>query len=209
MFKISQKLKNFFQQTKCSPFIVFFADLDKAFIVWYVILEYLASKDKNMKPQKENWGWCLSGLGCNVVIRRLPVQTSLSTRPCLGTQPHFEAPDDLRVEHLIICSDYIGLVRLLPRQWPKIGRWAGKNHNFYMITYVREIFLKREIRLHNSRFFLSLSSMLCFYISTNFSKANIDICSISQLAKEKYPVENSSLISSKLNMMCNCNKELL
>ena len=114
------------------------------------------------------------------------------------------------VEHwIIICSDYIGLVRLFPRQWPKIGRWAGKNHNFYMSTYVREIFLKREIRLHNSRFFLSLSSMLCFYISTNFSKANIDICSISQLAKEKYPVENSSLISSKLNMMCNCNKELL
>ena len=50
MFKISQKLKNFFWQTKFSPFIVFFADLDKVFIVWYVILEYLASKDKNMKP---------------------------------------------------------------------------------------------------------------------------------------------------------------
>ena len=68
-----------------------------------------------------------------------------------------------------------------------------------MFPYVRENFLKGEIRLHNSRFFLSLCSMLYFYISASFYKTSIDISSISQLVKEKYPIENSSLISSKLN----------
>ena len=40
------------------------------------------------------------GYGVAVRIGRFPVQTLLSARPGLGTQPCYEAPDDLRVENV-------------------------------------------------------------------------------------------------------------
>ena len=40
-----------------------------------------------------------SGLRCCSKNQKVPVQTPLGARPGLGTQPHYEAPDDPRVEN--------------------------------------------------------------------------------------------------------------
>ena len=41
-----------------------------------------------------------SGLRCCSMNRKVPVQTPLRARPGLGTQPHYEAPSDLRVKNV-------------------------------------------------------------------------------------------------------------
>ena len=59
-------------------------------------------------------------------IGRFPVQIPLDARPGLGTQPRFEAPSDLWVKVVENAVVKIGLVRLSPREWPKVGRGTAK-----------------------------------------------------------------------------------
>ena len=50
----------------------------------------------------------------------------LGARPSLGTQPRYEAPGDFRVKLLENAVISIGLVRLSPREWPKVGGGTAK-----------------------------------------------------------------------------------
>ena len=59
-------------------------------------------------------------------IGRFPVQTPLGARPGLGTQPHYEAPGDLRIELVENTVINIGLVRLPPREWSIVSRGTAK-----------------------------------------------------------------------------------
>ena len=56
---------------------------------------------------------------------RFPIQALLDAWPGLGTQPHYEAVGDLRVE--IVQTQW--LVRLSLREWPKVGRGAAKQQS--------------------------------------------------------------------------------
>ena len=69
------------------------------------------------------WGEWLSGL--RRYIRNWKVQTPLGARLGFGIQPRYEAPGDLQVE-IINAVVNIGLVRLPPRHWSKVGRGAAK-----------------------------------------------------------------------------------
>ena len=53
-------------------------------------------------------------------------ETPLSDSPGLGTQTRYEAPGDLRVEVVENAMINIGLVRLCPLEWAKVGRGTAK-----------------------------------------------------------------------------------
>ena len=62
----------------------------------------------------------ITELELNRIIRRIGrlwVQTPLSTWPCFGTQPHYEAPGDHRVKLELMEMINIGLARLF-QFWP-------------------------------------------------------------------------------------------
>ena len=61
------------------------------------------------------------GYGVGIRIRRFTVQTPLGAWLGLGTLPRYVAPGDLQVELLENAGINIGLVRLSPREWPKVG----------------------------------------------------------------------------------------
>ena len=65
----------------------------------------------------------LVGYGVTFRIGRIPVQTPLAARPGFGAQSRYKTAGDLRVGQLSnTLIIIIGLVRLSPRQWPKVGR---------------------------------------------------------------------------------------
>ena len=64
--------------------------------------------------------------GVTIKTGRFPVQTLLDVRPSLGTQPHYKTPSKLRVELVQNAVIDIRLVRLSPREWPKVGRGTAK-----------------------------------------------------------------------------------
>ena len=67
-------------------------------------------------------------MGSGVVIKngRFPVQNPLGTWPGWEIQPHYEALGDLWVEIVKNAMTNIGLVRLSPWEWPKVGCGAAK-----------------------------------------------------------------------------------
>ena len=66
------------------------------------------------------------GSGIGSKIGKFLVQTPLGAWPGLGTQPHYEAPGDLQVKLADYAVINIELVRLSPREWPKVGRGTAK-----------------------------------------------------------------------------------
>ena len=68
----------------------------------------------------------LVGEGVGIRIGRFAVQTPLGARPGLGIQHRYEAPGDLWVELVENAVIDIGLVRLSPREWPKVDRGTAK-----------------------------------------------------------------------------------
>ena len=65
--------------------------------------------------------------------RKVPVQTLLSAMPGLGTQPHYEASGDPQAE--IYKTQWvinIGLVRLSPQEWPRVGRGTADCSFFFL-----------------------------------------------------------------------------
>ena len=68
----------------------------------------------------------LVGYGVGIRIGRFPVQTPVGVQPGSETQPYYEVPGDLRDELVENAVINIGLVRLSPREWPKVGRGTAK-----------------------------------------------------------------------------------
>ena len=68
----------------------------------------------------------LVGLEVGIRIGRFLIRTPLGVQPNIGTRPRYEAPSDLRDELVEITVFNIGLVRLSPTGWPKVGRGTTK-----------------------------------------------------------------------------------
>ena len=51
---------------------------------------------------------------------------NLDAQPGLGIQPCYKAPGGLQDELVENTVNNIGLVRLYPREWPKVGRGTAK-----------------------------------------------------------------------------------
>ena len=69
--------------------------------------------------------------------RKVPVQTLLSAMPGLGTQPHYETSGDPQAE--IYKTQWvinIGLVRLSPQQWPRVGRGTADCSFFFFFKKI-------------------------------------------------------------------------
>ena len=66
------------------------------------------------------------GEGIAMRIGRFPDRTLFSTRLDLETQPCYKTAGDLRAKIVENAMINIGLVRLSPREWPKVGRGTAK-----------------------------------------------------------------------------------
>ena len=68
----------------------------------------------------------LVGLDVGIRIGRFLVRTPLGVQPNIGIRPRYEATSDLRDELVEITVFNIGLVRLSPTVWPKVGHGTTK-----------------------------------------------------------------------------------